>query len=116
MGAELLPCPAVAWCAGHTEQELQRMQRSDVQPGDETIHAGEPELVLELPANGEDVVLERQLVIGEGREFYFMYANVALVIEVDDVEKIAAEFERGAERLRELARSAEVKNARRAHE
>jgi hypothetical protein len=82
---------------------------------DDIIHEGEPETLLELAGNREDLVIERQATTKTGRQFYFIYGDVALEAEVHDLETLAASLELAARRLRDVARSAQGGNDRRVH-
>jgi hypothetical protein len=108
----MVPCALVSWCVGHLEDERQSQ--------DELIHEGEPEIVIEFDPSDrdprpEDLAIERQLIVGQADEFYFMYGNLNVSVDVDDLEALAAKFDRAAATIRRLAQSQEVQNARRLH-
>ena len=85
---------------------------------DELIHEGEPQTLLEFDPshrdpNPEDLVIERQLVAGLADEFYYMYGDLNVSVDVDELEQLATKFERAAALIRQLAQSEAVQNARR---
>ncbi|WP_434316387.1 DUF6907 domain-containing protein [Leifsonia sp. P73] len=99
MSEEIVPCPVVPWCTGHPQSDIERMAWDDI------VHEGEPETLLDLEGNREDLLIERQTTVKNGREFYFIYGDVALEAEVDELEALAASFELAAKRLRDVARA-----------
>jgi hypothetical protein len=108
----MVPCALVSWCVGHVEDEW-------LSP-DQLIHVGEAQDVIEFDPTArdprpEDLVIERQLVVGQADEFYFMYGNLNVSVDVDELEALAVKFDRAAATIRQLAQSEEVQNARRLH-
>mgnify|MGYP001127823168 FL=1 len=103
------PCTVVGWCTGHPSWESQA--------GDETIHSAAPSILVARTADlsnpaPEELAIERQLLAAEGHEFFHMYGNISHMLDVDDLEPLASQFEAAAAQLRRLAKSIEVENAR----
>lgn len=104
MSDDIVPCPVVPWCTGHPRSDIERMAWDDI------VHQGERETLLELRGNREDLLIERQTTVNHGRDFYFIYGDVALAADVDQLEGLAASLELAAKRLRDVARGAAGSN------